>query len=544
MASVGKYQLIEELGRGSMGTVHVARDAVLEREVALKTIRTGLGVDPEIRERFYREARTCAKLTHPSIVTIYEMGDDNGTAFIAMELLKGSDFRRHIDRKTSLPLQEKLEAIIQICDGLAHAHSEGIIHRDLKPSNLFYNPDQRRAKILDFGIARLPSSKLTVLGRILGTPNYMAPEQILNQKSDGRADLFSAAIVFFEFLVHAHPFQAPLIPRRVLDDEPDSLFDYDSSIPRPFEKVFNRAMQKRPEDRYSTADELAADMRVLLQAVRADSSPSSSLWVLLSNEKQSITVPLQKPIINEELPDGNDPEEWLLAEFLRILPEFEAAADGEDFSKARSLLQQLREIEAVDIRFADSIKVCESRLPKADPQSVKHGAAISEPDRKHQATPLETSAAASPSILLEEAHTVDGPRCRMPPSPHPVPPQRPNGAVKTCEKCRASNRASATFCADCGSKLDRVIAATRDLLSSEPLKEAGGADLDNVTTIGKPAKKAPPALPLDAPTVLDARTKSTPLLSERPMKFLIGTGLVFCALLVCIAIALLLLHRG
>jgi hypothetical protein len=438
-----------------------------------------------------------------------------------------------------------LEAIIQICDGLAHAHGEGIIHRDLKPSNLFYNSDQRRAKILDFGIARLPSSKLTVLGRILGTPNYMAPEQILNHKSDGRADLFSAAIVFFEFLVHAHPFQAPLIPRRVLDDEPDSLFDYDSSIPRPFEKVFNRAMQKRPEDRYSTADELAADMRALLEAVRADSAPSSSLWVLPSNATQSIAVPPKKPILNEELPDCNDPEEWRLAEFLRILPEFEAAADREDFSDAQRLLRQLREIEAVDVRFADSIKVCEGRLPLAETPRVKKGAANSEPDRTYQSTPIEASVAASPRILLEQAHKMEGPRFGMAPSPQRVPPQRPNGAVKTCEKCRASNRSSATFCAECGSKLERMIAATgEDVLSSEPLKDGAGTDLDSVTTIGKPAKKATPALPLDAPAILDARTKSTSLLSERRIKFLIGTGLVFCALLVCIAIALLMLHRA
>ncbi len=230
MTSIGRYEIIESRGAGSMGTVYRARDTVLDRDVALKTIRTGTTVEPELRERFYREAKACARLQHPGIVSVYDLGEADGVAFIAMELLDGTDFRKAIDQRTDVPLSKKIDAMCQVCDALSHAHQHGIIHRDIKPSNLFLLSDMR-AKVLDFGIARLPSSHLTVAGQILGTPNYMAPEQILSKPADMRSDLFSAALVFFEFLVYSHPFKSPMIPRRVVEGEPDSLLDYDSSLP-------------------------------------------------------------------------------------------------------------------------------------------------------------------------------------------------------------------------------------------------------------------------------------------------------------------------
>jgi serine/threonine protein kinase len=189
MTALGRYEIIAKIGAGAMGTVYRARDTVLEREIALKTIRTGPQVEPEIHERFYREARACAGLQHPSIVVVYDFGEIDQVAYIAMELLHGSDIRKVIERRLEIPLAKKIDAMAQVCEALAYAHRHGIVHRDVKPSNLFII-DSKCTKVLDFGIARLPSSMLTGAGRILGTPNYMAPEQILGEPSDARADLF------------------------------------------------------------------------------------------------------------------------------------------------------------------------------------------------------------------------------------------------------------------------------------------------------------------------------------------------------------------
>jgi serine/threonine protein kinase len=292
---IGRYEILAQLGTGSMGTVYRARDTVLQREVALKTIQTGPHVDPELRERFHREALACAQLDHPNIVTVYDLGAAGKTTYIAMELLVGSDFRTIIDKKMSFPLDVKLSAMVQICEALGYAHGRGIVHRDVKPSNLFLLADSR-AKVLDFGIARLPSSSLTVVGKILGTPNYMAPEQMMGTSTDGRADLFSAAMTFFELLVYAHPFRSSSIPRRIVEGDPDSLFDHDTSMPSILETVIGRGLEKNPARRYATGEEFAADLRTVLDAVRQNSSPTFSRVRLPSQSpKESAPDPAPAP---------------------------------------------------------------------------------------------------------------------------------------------------------------------------------------------------------------------------------------------------------
>src|SRR5579863_9771765 len=262
MATLGRYEILEKLGSGSMGTVYRARDTVLDREIALKTIRTGADVEPELRERFYREARACARLHHPAIVIVHDLGEVDKTAYIAMELLEGSDFRKLIAERCEIPIAVKIEVMAQVCEALAHAHQNGIIHRDVKPSNLFL-VDNQRAKVLDFGIARLPSSQLTVAGRILGTPNYMSPEQVLGKQTDARSDLFSAAVVFFEWLVYKHPFQSGSIPRRIVESDPDTLFEVDSNLPVPLNNVLLRALAKDADQRYATGEEMATELRAV-----------------------------------------------------------------------------------------------------------------------------------------------------------------------------------------------------------------------------------------------------------------------------------------
>src|ERR1035441_2385431 len=160
MGQFGRYEIIEQTGTGAMGNVYRARDTSLGREIALKTIRTGVDVAPEVRQRFFREARACARLQHPNIITVFDMGEVENTAYIAMELLIGADFRRIIQERRSIPVEAKLAAGVEVCDATAHAHRHGVIHRDIKPSNL-YLTNEGRTKVLDFGIARLPNMTLT-----------------------------------------------------------------------------------------------------------------------------------------------------------------------------------------------------------------------------------------------------------------------------------------------------------------------------------------------------------------------------------------------
>jgi serine/threonine-protein kinase len=294
MPSIGKYEILEELGSGSMGTVYKGRDTVLDRVVALKTIPTGSRSNYEAQRSFYREARTCARLSHPNIVSVYDLGEEGGTSYIAMELLQGADFRQLIERRQALPLAVKLIAMAQICEGLAYAHREGVIHRDIKPSNLFLLPDGR-AKIVDFGIAKFTEAKAMPLPEEPGTPNYMAPEQILGKEYDGRADLFSAAMVFFEFLTFRHPFQGRTIQTRILEDRPDSLFQFDPALPQILERIIEKALARDPNHRYQTGDEFAASLRRLAEALTLTASPVQPALELPPPSNFAVSPPAARP---------------------------------------------------------------------------------------------------------------------------------------------------------------------------------------------------------------------------------------------------------
>jgi serine/threonine protein kinase len=265
MLALGKYEVLQELGTGSMGIVYRARDSVLDREVALKVMRTESQAFPELSERFTREARACAKLRHQNIVTIYDFGEAESSSYIVMELLEGFDWRTAMKKKAPLPITLKIDLMAQVCEGLAHAHQTGIVHRDLKPSNFFVHL-RTQAKILDFGLVKLSTSVLTRTGMILGTPNYMAPEQITGQICDSRSDLFSAAIVFFEFLTGCHPFQAPFIPKRIATGVPETIGEVDPRMPIALQDAFSRALQRDPDERFQSGEEFAAALRGVLAA--------------------------------------------------------------------------------------------------------------------------------------------------------------------------------------------------------------------------------------------------------------------------------------
>jgi serine/threonine protein kinase len=375
MPSIGKYEILEQLGSGSMGTVHRGRDTLLDRMVALKMIRTGVNIELEAKERFYREARTCARLSHPHIVSVYDLGEESGTSFIAMELLKGADFRQLIERKEPIPLPVKLIAMAQICEGLAHAHREGVIHRDIKPSNLFLLADGR-AKIVDFGIAKLPTSHLTRSGAVLGTPNYMAPEQIQGLNCDGRADLFSAGIVFFEFLTYQHPFKGSLIPQRILEDNPDSVFQHDPTLPRILDRIFSRALAKKPDQRYATGDEFAADLRTVVDAIALNASPTFSSVELPSSSSFAVPPPISPTEAGPPRMAGgiaassgtssgfgtNPAADWRVNRIQQLLPALDNQLANRDVVGARSSLAELQSVVGLDPRFRDPLEHYRARV--------------------------------------------------------------------------------------------------------------------------------------------------------------------------------------
>ena len=188
--TIGRYDIIELVGRGGMGVLFRAHDPMLQRDVALKMMHVDFTGDDTARERFQREARAVARLQHKNVVTIHELGEVEGTPYIVMEFLSGRDLEALLKATTSLTLQQKLEIAIQLCEGLGYAHDQGIVHRDIKPGNVRVLEDNS-VKILDFGIAKFAMSSVTQSGTVMGTPSYMAPEQIMGQSVDGRADLFS-----------------------------------------------------------------------------------------------------------------------------------------------------------------------------------------------------------------------------------------------------------------------------------------------------------------------------------------------------------------
>jgi predicted Ser/Thr protein kinase len=265
---IGRYQIVGRIGRGGMGMVYRGFDAALERHVAVKTLALEGTIDDESRTRFEIEAKAAARLQHPNIVTVYELGDDRGMPFIAMELLPGADLEGLLRARESLELHEKLEIVIQACRGLAYAHEHGIIHRDVKPSNLRLL-DDGTVKILDFGIAKLGSTNVTRAGMMVGTMNYMSPEQIRGLTLDGRSDVFSLGVILFQLLTGRRPFVGKggtdVLYRIVQDPTPPLEVDLGSVTGR-LRTVLEKALAKDRDTRYGSALDFARDLEGVLEA--------------------------------------------------------------------------------------------------------------------------------------------------------------------------------------------------------------------------------------------------------------------------------------
>ena len=263
---LGRYEILGTLGRGAMGVVYKARDPLIERTVAIKTIsHAGLTADEthDFKQRFFLEAKSAGRLNHPSIVTIHDIGNSDDLAFIAMELLAGQSLRDILDSGVVLPVKTIAHIAYNVADGLAFAHASGVVHRDIKPANIMVQ-DSGRAKITDFGIALLPSGSQTTAGIAVGSPKYMAPEQVLGHKADCRSDIFSLGAVIYEMLTGRPPFSGPDINAtlyQVLNAVPPLPSDINPGLPRGFDRIIARALAKDPDKRYQSAKEMAADLR-------------------------------------------------------------------------------------------------------------------------------------------------------------------------------------------------------------------------------------------------------------------------------------------
>lgn len=279
ISNLGRYEVIGELGQGAMGTVYKAKDPLIDRVVAIKTINLNQAMEEreEYEARFYQEARAAGRLSHHNIVTIYDVGKSGDVAYIAMEFLEGRELRDVLNEKLILPLGQVIDIVAQIATGLAYAHEHGIVHRDVKPSNIMIQKDGH-VKITDFGIARMASAAVrTQTGMVLGSPKYMSPEQVMGKLTDQRSDIFSLGILLYEMLTGRAPFlgeNVNAIMYQTLNASPPQPSSLNPGVPDMVNFIVAKALAKKLDDRYQNAKEFADDLRAC-----RDSMPQVSMNV-------------------------------------------------------------------------------------------------------------------------------------------------------------------------------------------------------------------------------------------------------------------------
>ncbi|MEM7050740.1 MAG: serine/threonine-protein kinase [Acidobacteriota bacterium] len=309
---LGRYEVLRELGRGAMGVVYLAKDPLIGRLVALKTFQLSYAADSEelrqLRSRFIREAQSAGILSqHPGIVTIHDVAEagGGGGAFIAMEYVEGTNLKDILRRGDPVDLPFIGDIVGQIADALDYAHSKGVVHRDVKPANVLITPD-KQTKIADFGIARINTSNLTQDGQMLGTPNYMAPEQVQGQEVDHRADIFSLGVIVYELLTRKKPFQGEnltTVTHRIVYDEFTPLEEHVAGLPSGLTQVLGKALEKSPARRYDAAGELAVELRrVIDEHLGTAPSPAAPSKPVPATPAAAPVAPTVTPSLPESRP--------------------------------------------------------------------------------------------------------------------------------------------------------------------------------------------------------------------------------------------------
>jgi eukaryotic-like serine/threonine-protein kinase len=293
MQTIGRYQLVEKLGQGGMGVVYRAFDTLLQRVVAVKVISGTIEAGSEQRERFFREARAAGQLSHRNIITIHDLGEHEGQPYLAMEYLEGEDLQHRLTRPDRMSLSRKVELAIEVCEGLEFAHARGVVHRDIKPANIFIT-DNGTAKILDFGLARLVTSELTNSNVMMGTINYMAPEQVRGERADHRSDIFSFGVVFYELLGGRKAFEGDSFATtiyKILQETPVPLEQLDPGIPPPIVAIVERAIEKTREGRYQHTGEMLRDLTAYRQQLMITNSPAFGSMAQIAHDAPTIAAP-------------------------------------------------------------------------------------------------------------------------------------------------------------------------------------------------------------------------------------------------------------
>ena len=316
--NIGRYKVLEGIGFGAMGAVYKAFDPLIKRTLAIKTIRLDIPrQSPQYRsfiERFYHEARISGTLSHPNIVTLFDIGEESGIPYLAMEFVDGQTVAALIEKGHRFVPEKVISLASQIAAAIDYAHGKGVIHRDIKPSNLIlYEED--RVKVTDFGIAKLADSEMTQSGTLLGTPSYMSPEQAMGDKLDGRSDIFSLGVCCFEMLSGEQPFPGTnvtsILYKLVHVDpvEPANL-EMHGLVPQKWHEVFGKVLAKKPDDRYQTATAFVQDLEFCLGSwfgsLAADDSGTIAQTVTMQTPADdSATVVLTAPaapVVAEEAP--------------------------------------------------------------------------------------------------------------------------------------------------------------------------------------------------------------------------------------------------
>lgn len=285
--TLGRYEIERELGKGAMGIVYLGRDPKINRVVAIKAIPLAEEFEEddlaEARARFFREAEMAGRLNHPAIVTVYDAGEDNGLAYIAMEYLRGHHLSTHTDAKNLLPPKSVMLLVARVAEALHYAHRQNVVHRDIKPANIMFNPETDELKITDFGIARLTDTSRTKTGIVLGTPSFMSPEQLEGRTLDGRSDQFALGVSLYQLLCGQLPFRADSMPRlmqKIATEAHTPIRTIRPDLPPELEAIIDRALSKSADDRYVTCAELAMALRAVAGPPEKSATQAEHEWLL------------------------------------------------------------------------------------------------------------------------------------------------------------------------------------------------------------------------------------------------------------------------
>lgn len=285
--TLGRYEIERELGKGAMGIVYLGRDPKINRVVAIKAIPLAEEFEEddlaEAKARFFREAEMAGRLNHPAIVTVYDAGEDNGLAYIAMEYLRGHHLSTHTDVKQLLPPKNVMLLVARVAEALHYAHRQNVVHRDIKPANIMFNPETDELKITDFGIARLTDTSRTKTGIVLGTPSFMSPEQLEGRTLDGRSDQFALGVSLYQLLCGQLPFRADSMPRlmqKIATEPHSSIRMIRPDLPPEIENIIDRTLSKSADDRYVTCAEMAVALRAVAGPPEQSAKPAEHEWLL------------------------------------------------------------------------------------------------------------------------------------------------------------------------------------------------------------------------------------------------------------------------